>query len=148
MSVMTQPRAVRPEAFGPGDRVRFWRAERLDGLDGLAARFTRHRYAPHSHDTWAMGTITAGCEAFTCRGARHYAPAGQVVVVPPGVVHDGEPLAGGGYEYRMLYPSDALVRDLAADLLERGREQVARYSWDDTTDAVVAALQAAGARGA
>lgn len=120
METMTQPQAVRAETLGSSDRVRFWRAERLDGLDGLAARFIRHRYAPHSHDTWAMGTITAGCEAFTCRGTRHHAVVGQVVVVPPGVVHDGEPGTADGYEYRMLYPSEGLVRALAADLFERG----------------------------
>jgi AraC-like DNA-binding protein len=119
MDPITQPHAVgRDGALGGRERVAFWRASRLDGLDGLAARFTTHRYAPHTHDTWVMGAVVAGCEAFACGGVRHRAGPGQVCVVAPGEVHDGEPV-GGGYEYRMLYPSVGLVGGLARELAER-----------------------------
>jgi AraC-like DNA-binding protein len=119
MEPITQPQAVGRDApLGGRERVAFWRAPRLDGLDGLAARFTTHRYAPHTHDTWVMGAVTAGCEAFTCRGALRHAAPGQVCVVTPGEVHDGAP-EGGGYEYRMLYPSAGLVDGLARELAER-----------------------------
>jgi AraC-like DNA-binding protein len=121
MSVMgpiTQQNAIGWDGLGSRERVAFWRARHLDGLDGLAAHFTTHRYAPHTHETWVMGAITAGCEVFACRGARHRAAPGQVCVVPPGEVHDGEPV-GDGYEYRMLYPSPRLVDGLARELAER-----------------------------
>src|SRR3546814_8844329 len=71
-----------PDGAAPakgGDAVRFWRERRFDDLECLKARFFRHAYAPHAHDTFAIGVILAGAEAFRYRGARHIAPAGSLV---------------------------------------------------------------------
>jgi AraC-like DNA-binding protein len=114
MQLISQEAAVDRGALDVDDRVRFWRAPRHDGLEGLTARFRRHRYAPHTHETYAIGVILAGCEAFRLRGERHYVPAGHLVFVNPGEVHDGEP-AGDGYAYRMTYPSVALLSEIAAE---------------------------------
>ncbi|HET8728202.1 MAG TPA: AraC family transcriptional regulator [Alphaproteobacteria bacterium] len=118
MDVIEQSEAVDAAQFGAGDRARFWRARRHDGLEGLTATFRRHRYAPHTHETYVVGVIVAGCEAYHLRGERHYARAGEVCFVNPGEVHDGEP-AGSGYAYRMTYPSVALMRGIAAELYDR-----------------------------
>ena len=101
-----------------GDAVHFWRERRFDGLECLKARFFRHAYAPHVHDTFALGVILAGAEAFRYRGARHIAPAGSVVAVNPDELHDGQP-SQDGYAYRMLYPSVGLVQAIADDLADR-----------------------------
>src|SRR3546814_3789619 len=56
-----------PDGAAPakgGDAVRFWRERRFDDLECLKARFFRHAYAPHAHDTFAIGVILAGAEAF------------------------------------------------------------------------------------
>jgi AraC-like DNA-binding protein len=98
--------------------VRFWRERRFDDLECLKARFRRHSYAPHVHDTFALGVILAGAEAFHYRGARHVAPAGSLVAVNPDELHDGAP-AGDGFAYRMLYPSVALIQGIADDLGDR-----------------------------
>ncbi|MEQ9609734.1 MAG: AraC family transcriptional regulator [Kiloniellaceae bacterium] len=103
---------------GPSDSVCFWRERRFDDLECLKARFTRHSYAPHVHDTFALGVILGGAEAFRYRGARHVAPAGSVVAVNPDELHDGAP-AGDSFAYRMLYPSVALVQAVADDLDDR-----------------------------
>src|SRR3546814_641481 len=110
-----------PDGAAPakgGDAVRFWRERRFDDLECLKARFFRHAYAPHAHDTFAIGVILAGAEAFRYRGARHIAPAGSLVAVNPDELHDGEP-AEDGYAYRMLYPSVALVQAIADELGDR-----------------------------
>src|SRR3546814_2871305 len=55
-----------PDGAAPakgGDAVRFWRERRFDDLECLKARFFRHAYAPHAHDTFALGVILAGAEA-------------------------------------------------------------------------------------
>ncbi len=101
---------------GP-DFVRFWRERRFDDLECLKARFSRHSYTPHVHDTFAVGVILAGAEAFRYRGARHIAPAGSLVAVNPDELHDGAP-EGDGFAYRMLYPSVALIQQIADDLAE------------------------------
>lgn len=101
-----------------GDSVCFWREGRFDDLECLKARFYRHAYAPHVHDTFALGVILAGAEAFRYRGARHVAPAGSLVAVNPDELHDGAP-AGAGFAYRMLYPSVELVQGIADELADR-----------------------------
>jgi AraC-like DNA-binding protein len=139
MEPVTQQQAVGWEGLGGRERVAFWRARQLDGLDGLTARFTTHRYAPHTHETWVMGVVTAGCEVFACRGARHRAAPGQVCVVPPGEVHDGEP-EEDGYEYRMLYPSQNLVDGIARELAERPGRGTPSFAGSVLDDPELAAL--------
>ena len=102
----------------PQDRVCFWREQRYDDLECLKARYYRHSYAPHTHDTFAVGVILAGAEAFHYRGVRHVAPAGSLVAVNPDELHDGEP-EGDSFAYRMFYPSIALVQQIADDLDDR-----------------------------
>lgn len=119
MELISQADAIAPERLGQGDACRFWRNARLGGLEGLHARFVRHRYPRHTHDSYVMGVVTSGMEAFFCRGAIHRAAPGQVCFVNPGEVHDGEPVTPG-YVYRMIYPDLALVRGLAEEIWGRG----------------------------
>jgi AraC-like DNA-binding protein len=118
MSGIAQEEALDRARLQPGREVaRFWRATAYDDLECLSARFVRHRYAPHTHDTYAIGVIVAGAEGFVCRGERQTAGTGQFAVVEPGELHDGYPV-GGGYAYRMFYPSVALMTETLADAAE------------------------------
>ncbi len=114
MTLLDQSAAIDPDLMGPGDRARFFRAARHDRLEGLTASFRSHRYPLHSHETYVVGLIVAGCESYRLRGVRHYAGPGEICLVNPGEVHDGEP-AGEGYAYRMTYPSEALLAAIAAE---------------------------------
>jgi AraC-like DNA-binding protein len=113
-----QQTAYRQSAEASRDNVRFWRERRLDDLECLKAHYRRHRYLPHIHDTYALGIITDGAEAFSYRGTTHVARPGQVVCVNPGEIHDGRPVRDG-FSYRMLYPSIDLVAGVASDLHDR-----------------------------
>lgn len=112
MEPISQRHSLDPAGIVSGEQARFWQAPQHDGLECLSARFTRHRYAPHSHETYVFGIIVAGVEVFDCRGMAQVAQAGDVCFVNPGDVHDGAP-GDKGYAYRMIYPSVALVRKLA-----------------------------------
>lgn len=116
-SLSAETAAPKAPARG-GDAVRFWRERRFDDLECLKARFFRHVYAPHVHDTFAIGVILEGAELFRYRGVSHVAPAGSLVAVNPDELHDGQPCEAG-YAYRMLYPSVGLVQALADELDER-----------------------------
>ncbi|WP_244645281.1 AraC family transcriptional regulator [Salinarimonas ramus] len=107
-----------PALAASGDVARFWRVERYAGLDCLAARFRRHAYARHTHETYAIAGIVAGCETFWRRGVQNYAPAGSLCLVSPDEAHDGAP-HGGYFVYRTLYPSAALMREVAEDVAGR-----------------------------
>jgi AraC-like DNA-binding protein len=102
---------------GAADSVCFWREPRYGDLECLTARFFRHAYTPHVHDTFAIGVVVEGAEAFRYRGARHVAPAGSLVAVNPGELHDGC-AAVDGFAYRMLYPSVEMLQSLAEELSE------------------------------
>jgi AraC-like DNA-binding protein len=119
---MDQQSALDPSlnrtATGGGDFARLWREARFDGMECLNARFQRHSYAPHTHETYVVGVITAGTELYRCRGTERVARAGQVVVLDPEILHDGRP-AEDGYAYRMFYPSVALFEQAMADALGR-----------------------------
>jgi AraC-like DNA-binding protein len=103
---------------GHDERQVFWRHPALTGLGLLKARFTHHRYALHTHPTYVVALVTAGCERL--RVGRHHvvAPAGHLILVNPEECHDGEPGAAGGWAYRTLYPSTNLITDVARELDE------------------------------
>ncbi len=103
------------------DYVRFWIDNRFDGMECLSARYRSHRYAPHIHDTYAIGVILSGAEAFRYRGGEHVATPGQVVCVNPFEPHDGRPV-DDGFGYKMLYPSRELIGELASQIAERPLE--------------------------
>jgi len=108
------------------DEAQYWRAERYDGLECLAARFSNHRYTPHTHDTYVVGAILSGCETYMLNGVRCYARPGDVCFVHPGDVHDGEP-HGDSYAYRMSYPDVGLIQDVASELTDRRVREIPHF---------------------
>ena len=80
------------------------------GTEGAAVRLRGPGYAPHRHDTYAVGVTTAGVQVFRYRGRRHVCLPGQVHVLHPDEVHDGGPGTDAGFAYRILYVEPELVR--------------------------------------
>jgi AraC-like DNA-binding protein len=121
MDLISQAQALHETPLRAGESAHLFTAARFDGLEFLAATFRTHAYAPHAHDTYAIGTIEQGCEVWHARGRKLHACAGEIVMNQPFDVHDGAP-SEGGYRYRMSYPTVTLMRELAASL--SGRELV------------------------
>ncbi|MET0134945.1 MAG: AraC family transcriptional regulator [Kibdelosporangium sp.] len=80
-------------------------------LDMLAARFVRHRFAPHAHAEYAIGVCTAGRETIQLRGGSVSAGPGSLVVIEPGEVHTGGSAVPGGFAYRVFYPNWTMLSD-------------------------------------
>lgn len=118
MTVIAPVVSLDPGLRAAGDVTHFWRVPRYRGLDCLRAIFRRHAYARHTHETYAIAAIMAGCETFFHRGEQHYAGPGTIAVVCPDEIHDGEPY-GGGFEYRTFYPSVELMQEIAEDVAGR-----------------------------
>jgi AraC-like DNA-binding protein len=73
-------------------------------LNGWTEPFPRHW-----HDEWGIAVINEGVNRFWYRGGWHEAPAGSIIVVPPGEIHDGG-LARAPWSERMAYvPIDAMA---------------------------------------
>jgi AraC-like DNA-binding protein len=98
----------------PEEHARFFRPAALPGVETLHATFVRHRYPAHIHDSWVVACVDRGAASFELDGTLHTAPSGSVFVIPPGIVHTGEPATDGGYTYRVLYIDWAAVDDDAA----------------------------------
>ena len=77
-------------------------------VDRIEARFTGAAFAPHRHDTYAIGVTLGGVQTFDYRGeARHSLP-GQMIVLHPDELHDGRAGDGKAFRYRTVYirPAD------------------------------------------
>ena len=115
MSMQTQAQVLQRSPRSKGDRVKFWREARYGDLECLAARFRIHVYELHTHESYVIGTITAGCERFEVAGVQYAASSGDVCMLNPDMVHDGRP-EGVGYSYRMIYPSVDLISEMVQEL--------------------------------
>lgn len=115
---MSQRDALPATALAEHDEACFFASPGFPELDCLTASFRRHTYAFHSHETYTIGAINAGCETWVARGARHYAGPGWLALTNPLDVHDGKP-HGAGYAYRMSYPPAALLRTMAGEISGR-----------------------------
>lgn len=77
-------------------------------VDRIEACFSGVAFAPHRHDTYAIGVTLEGVQSFDYRGeARHSLP-GQLVVLHPDELHDGRAGDGAAFRYRTAYirPAD------------------------------------------
>jgi AraC-like DNA-binding protein len=96
------------------DETFFWRPERYGQLDCFTATFRKHVFPPHTHETYVIGTVTAGLHCYMHNGRMVRTGPGQFCFINPGEVHDGAPI-GAGYSYRMIYPTteflEAIMRE-------------------------------------
>lgn len=73
--------------------------------------------ARHSHDVYGIGRILAGGQRSWSLAGDVVAMAGDMIMVNPGEVHDGTPLAGQARRWQMLYLAPELVDAVGEDVL-------------------------------
>ena len=76
----------------------------------MEARFNGKFFAPHRHDTYAIGVTLQGVQTFHYRGASHFSTPGRTLVLHPDETHDGAAGTDEGLRYRMLYLAPELLR--------------------------------------
>ena len=103
-----------------GEWVRYWRSPDGD-VEAMHARFRRHAYHRHSHETYSLGVTDAGAQSFTCRGAEHTSAAGMVMALNADDPHDGHASTPDGFTYRMIHVSPATVTGVLEDAAGRPR---------------------------
>ena len=75
----------------------------------------------HAHDTYGIGRMRRGAQRSWSAAGWVEAGPGDLVMVNPGEVHDGQPLAGAARRWQMLYLTPSLVEAAAAEILPGGR---------------------------
>ncbi|WP_246237896.1 AraC family transcriptional regulator [Pseudomonas akapageensis] len=87
----------------PG-QSRFWRDDAVPFIEARGVEDGRKFcYARHSHETFSIGAITAGCSTYHNGDAQCRVAQGTVVLMNPGDVHACNPIADQPWSYRMLY---------------------------------------------
>lgn len=90
----------------------FWRSPGLPFVECRRAGDSTACYAPHTHDWLSLGAVDAGRSTFLCHGTHTALTAGDVVLVPAGVVHACNPEPGQAWAYQMLYLDEAWVMQM------------------------------------
>lgn len=92
-------------------------------------------YDPHWHDDYLIGYTEQGVQQFSCRRQVQRSTPGNIFLIEPGELHDGEAPQQDGFTYRALYlPTDWLHRQLAdifEDLPDRFELRVEQTLCDD-----------------
>ena len=81
------------------------------GIERLEAHFYGRAFAPHRHDTYAIGITLSGVQTFRYRGAARHCLPGQCHILHPDETHDGAAGTDAGFAYRILYVDPALIQE-------------------------------------
>ncbi len=109
-SLMNETAAGRLErSCGVADWIRAAPSSR--GFERIEAFFAAHAFAPHRHDTYAIGVTLEGVQSFRYRGAAAHSVPGQVFVIHPDETHDGYAGSDAGFRYRLLYVDPRVIHD-------------------------------------
>lgn len=93
--------------------TRFWRFDALAGIEIAHGRYRRHAFPRHAHDGYVVSVMEEGAEQLICRGRRHTAGVGALVLLPPGTWHENR--GDGSYAYRTFYLPAPWLEALDAD---------------------------------
>ena len=76
----------------------------------MEAHFRGQAFAPHRHDTYAIGITLAGVQTFRYRGERRQCLPGQCHILHPDEMHDGGAGTDEGFGYRIAYIDPPLIQ--------------------------------------
>ncbi len=98
------------EGAAAGRLARILVGQGCNGLERLQAQFRGRAFAPHRHDTYAIGITLAGVQTFRYRGEMRHCLLGQCHILHPDEVHDGAAGTSDGFAYEILYIDPGLVQ--------------------------------------
>lgn len=81
-------------------------------IERIEARFWGAAYAPHRHDTYAIGITIEGVQSFDYRGSTRHSLPGQVVVLYPDELHDGRAGDGAWFRYKAAYIAPKVLQNI------------------------------------
>ncbi|MCT2591757.1 AraC family transcriptional regulator [Streptomyces sp. N2-109] len=89
----------------PRTQINAWQPSVPGIAEVFHAHFTEHAYPAHTHDTWDLMILDDGSVDFALDRRRHGATTGtgSVLLLPPGVLHDGRTVTESGFRKRVLY---------------------------------------------
>src|SRR5687767_10093433 len=98
------------------DYARIALAPDLGNLEYLRAHYVSYSFAPHTHESFAIGVVERGVGAFALHGSMQIAQAGSVVAIDPEEAHTGGPQREYDLTYTMVYPSPSLLASISRQI--------------------------------
>ena len=89
-----------------------WVVRAPGDFERMEAFFNGPAYAPHRHDTYAIGVTLQGKQSFNYRGALRYNEAGRCLILHPDELHDGQAGTDIGMRYRVGYIDPAQIQNV------------------------------------
>ncbi|MGE7386139.1 AraC family transcriptional regulator [Streptomyces sp. NPDC004126] len=88
----------------PPTSIAAWKPHVPGIAEVFHAHFTDHAYPVHTHDTWDLMILDDGSVDFALDRHRHGATGtASVLLLPPGIPHDGRTVTASGFRKRNLY---------------------------------------------
>lgn len=85
----------------------FWRDASLPFIELRSTYSSVQAYKPHFHSQFSFGAVISGETRAIYRGREHRLRQGDLILIPPRVVHSCNPIAGRPRSYHMLYVDEA-----------------------------------------
>ncbi|MFZ5556137.1 MAG: helix-turn-helix domain-containing protein [Pseudomonadota bacterium] len=114
--------------------IRIWRPCGVDSLELHLGRRVFESAPRQFHEEFEIGVVIAGAARVRLRGAGEVVPAGQLVLLEPGVAHDVSVPGGELCDFRVFYVPTDVVADAARALgLDAGAVHFRQMSNVDPT---------------
>jgi AraC-like DNA-binding protein len=97
----------------------YWRDDALPFVELRSTYSSVQTYKPHFHPQLSFGAVISGETRASCGGRERPLRQGDLVLIPPHVVHSCNPIAGQPRSYHMLYLDEAWCLENVSAL--RGR---------------------------
>ncbi|BBN82352.1 AraC family transcriptional regulator [Pseudoalteromonas sp. A25] len=89
-----------------------WVRRANDGTGRIEEYLCGFSYAPHKHATYALAYTTSGVQSFNYLGQLHHAAAGEVIILHPDELHDGQALFASGFSYRGMSIDPVAIQEI------------------------------------
>jgi AraC-like DNA-binding protein len=85
-------------------------------IETIRAHFEGHAYDAHWHDSYLVGVTESGVQQFHSGRVRYRSTPGEVFILSPGEIHDGDAVDQAGFTYRMLYIPPSLFHQTLPEI--------------------------------
>jgi AraC-like DNA-binding protein len=89
-----------------------WVKRAAGETERIEACFSGLAYAPHSHDTYTLALTTQGVQSFHYRGELRHSMPGEVVILHPDELHDGQAGTESPFAYRAITINPVEVQEI------------------------------------
>jgi AraC-like DNA-binding protein len=96
--------------------TRFWRPVGLGGAELVFASYGRHAFPRHFHEEYLIAIMVRGVERLRHARGSDLAPAGSLILLNPGQVHENSAVDDAGFAYRTLYVPLQLMERCLVDI--------------------------------